>query len=265
MSQRLTIFARGNTDLRDALHGQVVGGRAAWSGINEILRQEKRDCTIRVRHETHTCFAALKAAGGAIPEGLADVSGLLGPFSLQSQFSNAMFAASGAVVALSIQGDLTVPMLRHRRDGYPLHAYNWRDWTAESREWLRENFLPLPAPTAEQSMADLAEVIARVRASGDAPILVFNAVSVTLGETIHCYQGVGEVFSQRVRRFNAALVDASARLGFSIVDVDRIVAEHGARHLIVDPFHLNALGCRKVAEDVVRILEDHGLLPERLA
>ena len=87
------------------------------------------------------------------------------------------------------------------------------------------------------------------------------ASGVTPGETIHCYQGMDKVFSQRVRQFNAALVDASAELGFSIVDVDRIVAEHGARHVKIDPIHLNALGCRLVAKKCA-YPDDHGLLPE---
>jgi hypothetical protein len=112
-------------------------------------------------------------------------------------------------------------------------------------------------------MEDLAHVIDRYRRTSEAPILVFNMSSVVPGETIHSYQGAADATSQRIRRFNCALVDASAELGFSIVDVDRIIAEQGARHLKFDPIHFNAEGCRLVCEDVVRILDDYDVLPER--
>jgi hypothetical protein len=44
--------------------------------------------------------------------------------------------------------------------------------------------------------------------------------------------------------------------------VDRIVAEHGARRLKIDPIHFNAEGCRLVCEEVVRVLDDYGVLSE---
>ncbi len=39
-----------------------------------------------------------------------------------------------------------------------------------------------------------------------------------------------------------------------------IIARHGADRLKIDALHLNAEGCRLVAEEVVQILEDLGLL-----
>jgi hypothetical protein len=145
---------------------------------------------------------------------------------------------------------------------YLLHPYELRRWPAPDLEWLKANFIPEPAPDAERSIENLAIVIRRHRASSDAPILVFNVSSVVSGETIHSYQGAGDALSQRIRRFNCALVDASAELGFSIVDVDRIVAEHGARHVKFDPIHFNAVGCRLACEEAVRILDDYGVLQE---
>jgi len=259
---RLTLFAKGNADLRDPLYALLVGGETLWNGVNQVLRDAGREGSIRVRHETNTCFAALDSASGTPPDEVAGLGKVLGPFSPQAQFSNALFAPGHAAIALSIQGDLTVQMARHRQQGYLLHPYEWSLWPHAQRDWLRANFDPLPASTPEQTMAHLARIVGRVREYSEAPILVFNVSGVTPGETIHCYQGMAKVFSQRVRQFNAALVEASAELGFSIVDVERIVAEHGARQVKIDPIHLNALGCRLVAEEVVRILDDHGLLSE---
>jgi len=48
-------------------------------------------------------------------------------------------------------------------------------------------------------------------------------------------------------------------------DVDAIVARAGADRLKLDAFHLNAEGCERVAQEVVRILEDLGVLASREA
>jgi hypothetical protein len=60
-----------------------------------------------------------------------------------------------------------------------------------------------------------------------------------------------------------ALVDAAMQADFSIVDVERIVAEGGAAMLRIGAIHLTAEGCRRVAAEVVRILDDYGILPVR--
>ncbi len=266
MGLRLSLFAKGNTDLRDSLHLHAVGEKVLWNGINQVLRDQKRDCTIRVRHETHTCFAAMSAAIGRVPDNLTQlfggISGHFGPFPLRAQFSDAAYGPGHTAVVLSIQGDISVPMVRHRSLGHLLHPYGWQNWPPEQLASLRAHFDRLPAIEPTQSMADLAQVISRMRETADVPILVFNVPATMPGETVHCYQGVGNLLSHRIRRFNTALADASAELGFSIIDVDRITAEHGARHLKIDQHHLNALGNQLVAEEVVRVLDDHGLLQE---
>jgi hypothetical protein len=71
-----------------------------------------------------------------------------------------------------------------------------------------------------------------------------------------------ESLSTRIRRFNLALVELSRETGVSIVDVDRIVACGGAEALKLDATHLTAEGCRAVAEEVLRILRDYGLMDE---
>ena len=92
MPVRLTLFAKGNADLRDPLYALRVGGEMLWNGINQVLRDGGRECAIRVRHETNTCFAALDSAAGTPPDELAELGKLFGPFSPQAQFSNALFA-----------------------------------------------------------------------------------------------------------------------------------------------------------------------------
>ena len=263
MSVRRNLFLKGNLDVCDTLFGQHLTGRTGWNGINQVLRAVSRAVTVRVRHEPSIGFAAHADANAAVPRELSDRATLLGPFTPAVQFSDSAFTWPHEALVMSVQADLCVPLLRHRTLDYLMHPYDLRCWPAADLDWLKSNFIPEPAPGAERSMEDLAHVIDRYRRLSEAPILVFNMSSVVPGETIHSYQCAADATSQRIRRFNCALVDASAELGFSIVDVDRIIAEHGARHLKFDPVHFNAEGCRLVCEDVVRILDDYGVLPER--
>ena len=263
MSVRRNLFLKGNLDVCDTLFGQHLTGRTGWNGINQVLRAVSRAVTVRVRHEPSIGFAAHADANAAVPRELSDRATLLGPFTPAVQFSDSAFTWPHEALVMSVQADLCVPLLRHRTLDYLMHPYDLRCWPAAELDWLKANFIPEPAPGAERSMEDLAHVIDRYRRLSEAPILVFNMSSVVPGETIHSYQCAADATSQRIRRFNCALVDASAELGFSIVDVDRIIAEHGARHLKFDPIHFNAEGCRLVCEDVGRSLDDYGVRRER--
>ena len=114
----------------------------------------------------------------------------------------------------------------------------------------------------EDSMANFEEIIRRLRAKGDAPVLIYNVSSIVPGETIHCHQGMEDSLSTRIRRFNLALAELSQRTAVSVIDVDRIVASHGAQSFKFDATHLTAAGCRAVAEEVLRVLDDYGCLDE---
>ena len=35
---RVTMFAKGNLDLRDTLHSLRVGSKVFWNGVNELVR-----------------------------------------------------------------------------------------------------------------------------------------------------------------------------------------------------------------------------------
>jgi lysophospholipase L1-like esterase len=109
-------------------------------------------------------------------------------------------------------------------------------------------------------MRNLRAIIGRIRQSSEAPILVYNVSSIVPGETVHCLQGLGEIYSTRCRRFNLGLAELSEETGISVVDVDSIVARAGADKLKIDAMHLTADGYRLVAEEVVRIFIDLGVL-----
>ena len=262
---RLTIFAKGNLDVRDTLHALRVGGELRWNGINEIVRMRQPSTIVRVRHETIARSDLLVDADGQVPAAFAECTLALGPYPLESQYGRALFDTPADAYVLSIQPDIATQLWRHRRDGFLFLAYEWGAWSERDRRWLHDEFERTGAIDVDASMRNFAAIVERLRAARDAPILVYNVSSVVPGDSVHSHEGLGETLSTRIRRFNVALADLSARNGVSIVDVDAIVARAGADRLKLDAFHLNAEGCRLVAQEVVRILEDLGAFATREA
>lgn len=258
---RLTIFIKGNLDVRDTLHALRLGGRVGWNGVNEILRSRAPALVARVRHETFSRSDALLAAEGGVPPVFAGRELALGAFPLASQFATGLFAADADAFVLSIQPDVQVGLLRHRRDGFLFYPDDWRAWSMADQAWLRANFEPAPALDVETSMANFAAIIARLRARSAAPILIYNLSAITPGEQVHVHQGLEDLLSTRIRRFNLGLIGLSQQTGVSIIDVDSIVAAGGATLMKLDTVHLTAAGARAVAEEVVRVLEDLAVLP----
>jgi hypothetical protein len=255
---RLTIFAKGNLDLRDSLHSLKIDGKILWNGINEIVRDRFPGTVARVRHETCTRSDSLLDMPATAPPELAARELPLDHNPLSAQFSHALFESDADAIVLSIQPDLSTRLVRHRRDGYLLYPANSRNWSQDDRQWLRDAFDFLDPLDIDVSMSNFEKIVARIRGRSEAPILIYNVSSVVPGESIHCYQGLDEVLSTRIRRFNVALTALSERTGISVIDVDAVVARAGADRLKVDATHLNADGCRLVAAEVVRVLDDLG-------
>jgi len=255
---RLTIFVKGNVDVRDSLHFLRIDGKVLWNGINQIVRARFPGTVVRVRHEIFTRSDALLEADGTIPMSLCTRRLPLGPYTPAAQFSRELFETDADVIVLSLLQDVTVTLMRHRRDGYLLYAANSEAWSAADRDWIREEFDFTGALDVDASIRNLAAIVARIRQRSEIPILIYNVSSVVPGEQVHCYRGLEEIFSSRVRRFNLGLIELSQQSGISIIDVDTIVARAGADRVKLDPVHLTADGCRLVAEEVVRVLDDLG-------
>lgn len=256
---RLTIFAKGNLDVRDSLHLMKVGDAIAWNGINTILREQLPGCVARVRHETWTHSAILLASEGQVPAELAAHAPDLGSQSLTSQFSRALFDGQADAVVLSVQPDIYIRPLRHRVEGYRFFPGDLSAWSPDAMAWLRQNFEAEPLTDVDQSMTNFKAIIAGIRQARDVPILIYNLSSLVPGETLHSYLGLEETSSTRIRRFNLGLIELSAQTGISIVDVDRIVAAGGADRMKFDTTHLTPAGCEAVCREVVSILQDYGL------
>jgi hypothetical protein len=256
---RLTLFAKGNLDLRDTLHSLRLGGTLGWNGVNEIVRERHPGWTIRFRHETWSRSDALLEAAGAVPAELAERDLPLSSHPAASQFSTALFETDADAIVLSIQPDLMISLVRNRRHGYLLLPSGWPDWPLKDQAWIREDFASDPALSVARSMENFTRIIERIRASTPAPILVYNVSSALAGDQVHVHQGMEDAFSTRIRQFNLGLIELSQKTGISVIDVDAILARAGADRLKLDALHLNPEGCRLVAAEVVRVLDDLGL------
>jgi len=260
--KRLTLFIKGNVDVHDSLHSCRIGGKLAWNGINEVLRVTHPGCLVRLKHETWTRSDALGRSDGTVPEAVSSRQILLGAYPPAAQFSHAIFDTTFDALVLSIQPDITTSLVRHKRDGFLLYPGESGQWSAEDRQWLKSDFEPVAPLDVAQSMANLTLIIEKLRKRSDAPILIYNMSPITPGETIHCHQGMDDTYSTRIRRFNLGLIDLSEKTGVSIIDVDSLVARAGADALKLDTVHLTPPGYRLVAEEVVRVLGDLGVLDE---
>ena len=257
---RLTIFAKGNADLRDCLIARRDGEAVSWNGINAVLQARHPGWRAHVRHETFSRSDALLAAPGTIPESLARDPLPLGAHPPESQFASRLFEAGSDIVCLSIQPDVMNGLACHRGDGHLLYLDGAANWDATDRQRLARDYGPVTPLTPDESMANLAAIAARLRDCGDPAILIFNMSPIVPWERVHNHRGLPESLSHRIRRFNLALVELSRQTGISIVDVDSVLAREGAARLKVDVVQLSADGCRLVAEEVVRILADLGRL-----
>jgi hypothetical protein len=258
--RRLTFFIKGNVDVHDSLHSCRIGNELVWNGINELLRASHPGCTARVRHETLTRSDALLQNDGTVPEVLGSRPLPLGPYPAACQFSRAVFETNADVIVLSIQSDICTGLVRHRNEGFLFYASEAQRWSPGDRQWLKSDFEPYRNLEVAESMANYTSIIERIRKQSQAPILIYNMSPITPGETIHCYQGMGETYATRIRKFNLGLVELSEKLGVSIIDLDSLLARKGTDDLKLDTIHLTAPGYRLAAEEVVRVLADLGVL-----
>jgi len=260
--RRVNIFAKGNVDVHDSLHSCRVGGQMLWNGINDSLRDSYPDVRVRLRHETLTRFDALLAADGVVPDVMAGHDLPLGNYPLAGQFSDKFFTVSSDAAVLSILPDVAATMVRHKVGGFLFYPADSQLWPAAERDWLKAEFEPVGHADVDDSMANLAAIVERLRETQDIPVLVYNMSAVIPGDSVHCYLGLDETYATRIRRFNLALIELSQAIGISIVDVDAVLARHGAERLKVDAMHLTAEGYELVAHEVVRILDDFGLFED---
>jgi hypothetical protein len=249
---RLTIFAKGNSDVADSLFFCSDAG-TSWGGINEALRARGGDVRVRLRHETFIRSDALVVAQGDVPPALAHLA-FDWPYTAADQFGTRFFDDAADAHVLSIQPDVTMKLLRHRASGALFYPGAPQKIVKDQMPWLRAECDMMPLLGADEALKSWKAVVARIRIRSAAPILFYNLSTVAPGDVLANYRGLAPTLTTRIKQFNLALIDLSAETGVFIVDVDRLSARYGADALKLDAVRLNAKGSRLVAEEVLRIL-----------
>jgi hypothetical protein len=258
--KRLDLFVKGNVDVHDSLHSCRIAGDLCWNGINEILRTQYSQAVIRVRHETCTRSDALLDTDGNVPVELVDRPLPLGPYPVSTQFSTRIFETEADIIVLTVQPDIATSLVRNRETGFLFYPSNAASWSQTDKEWLATNFTQVEPLDVASSMANFERIIARLRQRTEAPILIYNVSAIVPNEAIHCHQGMDDLYSTRSRRFNLGLIELSEKTGVSIIDVDSLIARAGADRLKLDAMHLAPEGYRLIAQEVVRVIDDIGLI-----
>ena len=168
-----------------------------------------------------------------------------------------------SVVVLSILADVTRTLYRHREHGFVVDPGGW--WLTqdmgnvlenlERAEWFRGNFEKVGKIEVEEFHQTLGEVVRSFQEKAGAHVLVFNALVVEPGARTHNYQFVKHSPGRRRREFNLALAELSAELGFSVVDVDRVLKRSGISTQ-VDFAHFPLEKVEEVAAEVFGILRE---------
>ncbi len=257
--RRLNIFAKGNVDVFDSLCHCRVGGAIVWNGINEVLRERGAGVMARVRHEPSTGGRGLLHPP-ELHSPLAACPQALEPYSLALQASGEAFATDADAIVLSILSDVSMRQHESLETGGQVYINHLDRLDAETSAWLARTHVRTELPTVEEARSNLLEVISRIRARTQAPVLIYNVSPVGPGRIAHSFLGLEDSLATRIRRFNLMLVEVSEAAGVSIVDVESVVAKAGADRVKHDFNHLTGEGNRLVAEEVLRVLEDYGLL-----
>lgn len=110
----------------------------------------------------------------------------------------------------------------------------------------------------------MTAVIEAVKRANGATMLIANASTVDPGDETFDYSGLTEEpLSLRAQRLDVLLVEMSHRLGISIIDVDRLIAELGAGEHVAAALDYSEAACARIAGEVVRVLEDYGFFDDR--
>jgi hypothetical protein len=260
--RRLTIFAKGNVDVRNSLHSSRVGGQIVWNGVNDIIRERFPGVTAHVKHETAIGVRAFHVAKTDVPAELITLSSTVESYPPVSQFGETLFEGSADLIVLSVQPEIWFRLHRHRASNRYFYAGLGRDRSPDTQQWLDTNCDGRTAIEPEAFLAQAHAVVDRIRSVTQAPMVWYAAASVLPGPPMFDYSGVEADLGTRIRQFNLALIELSRRTGVAVVDVDAVVAKAGAERLMLDALHLTGEGYSLVAREFVRVAESLGVFDD---
>jgi hypothetical protein len=181
---------------------------------------------------------------------------------IDDPFASRLFVEPPDAVVLALRPNVTDVAWRHREHGYLVSpAPDWpARWSDARRSWFSECFEPLGRLEPREFEDQLALLVAAIRATSAAAVLVVNCSSFDPADSRFAYRGLADdSLSLRVHRFNLGLLEVSGREGVSIVDADRILGEMGAGRHVLAPFRYSIEGWQAVGRECLRILDELGV------
>jgi hypothetical protein len=169
------------------------------------------------------------------------------------------------VIALSVGSDVTRSLYRHREYGFLVDIGGW--WLNQSLDkaikdvdtvrWFKDNFEAIGKIEVADFQANFERIIRHLHSTGS-QVIVLNTLVVDPLSPLHNYQLHNQAHMTRRREFNIALNELSARLGFHVVDIDRLLKMQGVREQI-DFAHISTAAKLPIAHEGYRILRELGV------
>ena len=265
---RLRVFLKGNDDVTASLLGLPAERQPVAHALQDLLEERHQGAfAIELRHEPCAGSAILRqqVEAPAVPEELSGRHWGKDADFIAAQFRSRLFEGPSDVIVLSVQPDVAHPVWRHRRSGYllALPPHGEQNGAPAQRQWFAENFVPVGLLPAAQFQENLARLIRAVKERLDAHVLVYNASTAEPDDQVHNYHGREDTWALRVHRLNLAVMELSVREGISFIDVERLVAEHGAYRHVRQPGRYSAEVYEAIRREFRRVLEDIGFFEER--
>lgn len=164
-------------------------------------------------------------------------------------------------VVLSVNGDATRTLYRHKEHGYMLDPGGW--WLRQPMDqvlsnldkinWLKREFDKVPRLTVDEFHKSFGRIVAEVKQRTGAEVMVYTAQSLEPGSREHNFAHVRNPQHLRRREMNIALAELSRELDFALVDVDHILKGEGVKDM-VDFAHFPLDRMEPIAKEVTRIL-----------
>jgi hypothetical protein len=168
------------------------------------------------------------------------------------------------VMVCSVLPEVVNTIWRDRQTGYFVDPpSSWaQSLTSSQQDWFCERFEPIGPQPVDWSATALASLVGLVKSKLGAHVIIYNCSPLDPGDRTHNYVGVEETLYWRVQKFNFALLELSVNEGISIVDAERIVAEHGEHH-VPRALEYSAEVHQQLCSEFVRILSDIGFFEQR--
>lgn len=166
-------------------------------------------------------------------------------------------ASTTSLFVMSLADAVNADVFRDRDSGVlvqPPAGYR-ETWTDEATAWLDENFEPDP-PTVENITRSLRSIALGLESCG-ADLVVFNTSTFVPNEKVYWFrEGDPDTISVRAARMNLVVDALVKELDITLVDVDRVAAEIGARRAVIGPARYAPETFDALAEETIAMILD---------